>query len=556
MAKRPLIFVGIEGKLPLPLPKRGFILSQHKALLPFGTVRRKENDYVKAIDLALRVKNEQCKVFVVEKSVEFDIKSPSFEWNEIAPTEFTELECNQIQISPIIASTYQKYFDFDTQPKITILQQPKENKQRLRGLSSSYGEMVGRQENLTELKEILEQSFEDRGQIASIEGEGGLGKTRLWIEFEKFLEQEHILYFFGSFTQQSKGTYTAFRDIFIPFVEYFHKDLHLSIAQQAILDHIIYPSRENKLIKSLSQDDLDQNIQQLAYTVLSAVGAEKIAFVLDDIHWADKKSKQLITFLSHSITNRKHMWLLIHRPDFEPEFAQKLYYHRIQLQALNEVQVESQIKNILNFKYIAPTTLKKIHNHSKGNPFFVEEIFRHSLENNIIHKNDTVLQDLPLKQNGLPMNIQSMVQARLDKLKPDLFRSIKQLTIFGLEMYRKEVIAFLNQQSIDGDATLEHLFNESYLVEISAFPDDKIGFYHDIIFETLLKHNISKEETKAFNSSIADFLLTFYKEEEQFNKHLFRICDHLIKSTFNLNQKPLFKKAADLAYLLEQLDLD
>ena len=69
MAKKPLIFVGIEGAIPNPLPKKGYVVSKTCALLPFGTLRRKENDHFKALSLALELMAPNRKVFVTEKTV-------------------------------------------------------------------------------------------------------------------------------------------------------------------------------------------------------------------------------------------------------------------------------------------------------------------------------------------------------------------------------------------------------------------------------------------------------------------------------------------------------
>ncbi|MEZ4819689.1 MAG: AAA family ATPase [Bdellovibrionota bacterium] len=468
------------------------MISKNQTLIPFGLVRRKENDHIQALNLAYRVKGPDTKSFVVEKVVEFDDQAPAFSWEVIAPVSFKDLPNNHVQVSQTIAATYNKYFDFDTQQGITRLIQPKKTKQRLRGMASAYEEMVGRQDELQELKEILDQSFQDRGQVTSIIGDGGLGKTRLWIEFEKHLEEQQVLYFFGSFAQHSSTDYSAFRQILIPFVQHFKQQLTFSKPQQYVLDYILSPNKENKFVTNLSRGDLEQNILQVIKHMLAEVTQNQIVFVLDDIHWADKKSKQLLSYLMPSIQNHGHMWLLIHRPEYSPNFQKKLFYHQINLQALNISQIEAQIKNMFQFKYISPSALQKIHAHSKGNPFFVEEIFRHSLENNIIKKNDSILQEIPSVSGNIPMNIQSMVQARLDSLEADVFLALKQLSIFGPEIYKEEAIAFLDQSGNKGENIIQSLLQESYLVELSAFPEDKIGFtmtlflkpYERIIFQT------------------------------------------------------------------------
>ncbi|MCB1197716.1 MAG: AAA family ATPase [Deltaproteobacteria bacterium] len=519
------------------------MISKNQTLIPFGLVRRKENDHIQALNLAYRAKGPDTKSFVVEKVVEFDEQAPAFSWEVIAPVSFKDLPNDHVQVSQTIAATYNKYFDFDNQQGITRLIQPKKTKQRLRGMASAYEEMVGRQDELQELKEILDQSFQDRGQVTSIIGDGGLGKTRLWIEFEKHLEEQQVLYFFGSFAQHSSTDYSAFRQILIPFVQHFKQQLTFSKPQQYVLDYILSPNKENKFVTNLSRGDLEQNILLLIRHMLAKVSMHHVAFILDDIHWADEKSKQLLSYLMPSIQNHNHMWLLIHRPTYQPPFDKEFFYHRIQLRALSKAQVESQIKNMLQFTYISPSTLEKVYQHSKGNPFFVEEIFRHSLENKMISKDNPILQELALEKSGIPMNIQAMVQTRLDHLPSQIFLALKKLCILGYEVYREEAVALLGS---NGEDIIHQLLQESFLIEISIFPEDKIGFYHSIIFETLRENNISDKEKQQFHDEIATFLLSYYNTNDQ-NSHIIRICRHLLKIPYQQKYYTYFSKAAALA---------
>ncbi|MCB0271624.1 MAG: AAA family ATPase [Bdellovibrionales bacterium] len=541
MAKKPLIFVGIEGAIPNPLPKKGYVVSETCALLPFGTLRRKENDHFKALSLALELMAPNRKVFVTEKTVEFDLNDPSFDWNHVAPTYLEKQTLGSITVSSTIASTFEKLFDFDHQGTFSYLKEAKVSKQRLRGLSASYAQMVGRTKELHELCEILEQSFEDRGQIASIIGDGGLGKTRLWVEFEKYLEHENTLHFFGTFTLQNETPLHAISEVFGQLVDHFEKKLVFTDQERVFLSYFIDGQSDAELIKNLSPQDLEQNIFQLIRTTLDQLAEEKFAIVMDDIHWADEASQRLIEFMVPLIPKRKQMWLLIHRPAYTPSFTRELFYHPIKLKALDVTQIEAQIKNMMDLKYIAPSTLAKIHEHSKGNPFFVEEIFRHSIENKLVDTDNRIIQDIPLDR-GIPMNIQSMVQTRLDHLDAKLFEALKILAVLGSEIYREEADALLSELSFDAKEVLQRLTDEAYLSEISVFPENKIGFYHDIIFEAVRDQNLSEKESTQNHETIANFLIKFH--HNNLDKHIFRICDHLINTSYQENQKEYFEKAA------------
>src|SRR5690606_30343419 len=131
----------------------------------------------------------------------------------------------------------------------------------------------------------------------------------------------------------------------------------------------------------------------------------------------------------------------------------------------------NQIKNILTLDYIAPSTLRKLHNHSKGNPFFIEEIVRHSLDRNLITAQTKIIETLPLDQ-GIPINIESMIQARLDQLNPKVFEALQWLCVLGSTFLYDEAMMVLDKQNLDPTHTFDYLQKEKYIVEISAFPEN------------------------------------------------------------------------------------
>jgi hypothetical protein len=547
MAVRPLIIIGLEGNLPQNLPKRAIHIEPNRALIAFGTRQRKENDLLNALEMALNLKKDDLKIFVCEKSM--SVKNgqldPSVKKHPL--DEFTHpLQNNQIWVEPAIARTYESYYLFDTPTLNTFyLKKIRAKKKRLRGLTSYYSRMVGRAWELNELSEILDQSFEERGQIVSVIGEGGMGKTRLYVDFEKILERDEVIHFKSQFPLDNRMPYSAIRDLIRQLVDFQSTPFDLTDIQKRILHYFLHPGEVQSWIATLEIEDVRQNIFEVICALLNQIKDTRMIFILDDVHWADKESIDLLHQLTPTIPKRQHMWLLIHRPDFMPDFNKALFYHQIFLKPLDEKQMQEQINTIFPFKHIAPSVLSKIHRFSRGNPFFVEEFFRHAFETHLIEPGQEIVLELNL-EHDMPINIRAMIQARLDKLPKNLFETLKWLCVLGVELRVDEAHALIEHVGFNAHEMMDRLTQEHYLVEISAFPENKVGFYHDIIFETLRKNNLSEKETKERQIVVGDVLQKLYGEEAI--KHALHIAQYYLRSKVTKNAYTIIHEAANQAY--------
>ena len=109
---------------------------------------------------------------------------------------------------------------------------------------------------------------------------------------------------------------------------------------------------------------------------------------IEDLHWIDKTSEELLDYLIGWLANTRILLILLYRPEYTHPWGSKSYYNRIGLTQLTPDSSVELVQAILKEGEIVPELRELILNRTGGNPLFMEE-FTHSLiENGSIKKKD------------------------------------------------------------------------------------------------------------------------------------------------------------------------
>jgi DNA-binding CsgD family transcriptional regulator/tetratricopeptide (TPR) repeat protein len=213
--------------------------------------------------------------------------------------------------------------------------------------------LLERESVLEELSALLGDLKEGVGRVVAVSGEAGIGKTSLLRAFLSTVSENDLILQGGC------------------------EDLITSRPLGPLFDMAGY--LEPSLLEAMSRDTaFGQVFTQLLIAIQRS--AQSVIMVIEDIHWADEATLDLIRFLGRRVTNLSLMLVVTYRDD-EPgkDFAiarllgglapQDLV--RLQLSPLSEAAV-SQLARAANHKHAG---LYKVTN---GNPFFVTEVLASS----------------------------------------------------------------------------------------------------------------------------------------------------------------------------------
>jgi adenylate cyclase len=171
------------------------------------------------------------------------------------------------------------------------------------------------------------------------------------------------------------------------------------------------------------------------YDVLAALARERpILYVLEDLHYADPASLDLLEFVTARATGMPLLFLLAHRlgpgaPEIRPARAN---FSQLVLQPLSDEEAARIVETTVPM----PEDLRdRIVARAGGNPFFIEESIRSLIESGVVEKDETTggwrLARVPAGLE-VPATLHAVVAARIDRLAPLAKEAIQLASVIGV----------------------------------------------------------------------------------------------------------------------------
>ncbi len=171
------------------------------------------------------------------------------------------------------------------------------------------------------------------------------------------------------------------------------------------------------------------------FDVLTALARTRpILYVLEDLHYADSASMDLLGFVTARATGAPMLFLLAHRlgpgtPEMRPARAN---FSQLVLQPLSDEEATRIVETTVPM----PDELRdRIVARAGGNPFFIEESLRSLIESGAVEKDDTSggwrLARVPAGLE-VPATLHAVVASRIDRLAPLAKEAIQLASIIGV----------------------------------------------------------------------------------------------------------------------------
>ena len=321
------------------------------------------------------------------------------------------------------------------------------------GRASRELPMVGRGAELAAFATKLDEALAGRGQIVAISAEAGMGKSRLVSEFARAADR-HSIVALGEC--QSYGTHTGYfvwRPIWSTLFrldEALPEDERIAtlISELAAIDAALVP-RAPLLggLLDLPIDDSDLTAQfdaKLRKTSLEGLLAECLAaraaetplvLVLEDCHWLDPLSRDLLEVLGRAVAGMRVLLMLAYRPSTDVGGGLGIenlpHFTEIALRELDGEQaaqlIRSKLAQMLGVNAKAPGALVDlITTRAQGNPFYIEELLNFIRSQGVDPQNESALKTVQL-----PESLHSLILSRIDKLAESPRRTLKVASVLG-----------------------------------------------------------------------------------------------------------------------------
>jgi DNA-binding SARP family transcriptional activator len=213
--------------------------------------------------------------------------------------------------------------------------------------------------------------------------------------------------------------------------------------------------------------------------------AEPVLLVIEDLHWLDPASRQVIESLAESLTAARLALLVNFRPEFAHGWAGLGHYRQFRIEPLSADGAQLLLGRLLGRHPSMAPLRDRLAMRAGGNPFFLEECVRAAAEMPGLLAEAPGAYRLAGDPDAvvLPATVQAVIGARIDRLAPEDKRLLQMASVVGSEPQAAllRVVSGLPEEGFE--ASLARLRSGEFLVPLRLVPDAAYRFRHALTHE-------------------------------------------------------------------------
>ncbi len=429
---------------------------------------------------------------------------------------------------------------------------------KLRGIKEVFGHdsqrpagkyFVGREKEIQKLERLLDFSKNQNGFHLFVKGEAGVGKSRLKDEIYRLAVSKGIT--------PREGFCSGF-EINTPY--YLWNTLIRNMLQ---LD---FETPEQEVKRSLSIRASELNMQKDLPYVMAILGIRHDAledeegsvrkqkifdatikllqnyvkrhrtiFILEDLHWIDKFSQELLYFLFSNHKSPPTLLVGLYRPEYAHSPSIEKFGDVINLSRLSREDSRQLIRYQLEADNIPEQVEEIVLKRSEGNPFYLQEMIKTLLDKNIITVNQRDVKILQRDfESVIPGTIQGIIMARIDTIQESIKSVLFSAAVIGRE-FSRPILEKVVEINTDLDRELNELKALELILEKQEAREFDYIFKHYLIQEVAY-NTMLVNKRKELHAAIAVAIENLYTD---------RLHDFYELLAFHYEKAENWEKAAE-----------
>jgi DNA-binding winged helix-turn-helix (wHTH) protein/predicted ATPase len=423
-----------------------------------------------------------------------------------------------------------------------------ESEQERRGVQVPSN-VIGREQALKELHSLFVSAQKRDRQIVFVTGEPGIGKTTLVDTFlahaatiedtcvahgqclEQYGAGEPFLPVLDALSQLCRGSEQA------RIIGILRKHAPTWLTQMPWITVTQYDEAAQQQLGA----GQERMLREMAEALEQLAAYRPVILVLEDLHWSDYSTLDLISYLARRDAPAELMVIGTYRPvelvlSEHPlkDVKQELQTHRLCKELPLEYLPEDSVREFLENKFpdssLALELSRIIHQRTEGNPLFMVNLVDYLLDERILIQQDgrwRLQSDLHDIELGLPENIRNLIEKQIDRLQPKQQRVLEAASVVGMSSSAVAIAAALDEDLLETEELCEELARRHqfllplYLAEL---PDGTLTprfmFIH-VLYRDVLYNRIALTRRARMH------LRTSEKEEEIYGDRVGEIASEL-----------------------------
>lgn len=387
-----------------------------------------------------------------------------------------------------------------------------------------FAPFVGRSNELDLVADRWRRALDGDGQLIVLTGEPGIGKSRI-----AMMTREHVAASQPITISCQCSPYHQTSALY-PVIEHLIRAAGIEPgeapdAQLDKLEHLLGIDKDPDAVDmalfasllsipgddryppvNLAPDALrDRTLESIQRAVESIARRRPLFFLVEDIHWSDPTTLELVNSLVDQVRGWRCLLMLTTRPPFSPPWVGEAHISIVTLNRLDRHQCEAMVESLTGGRRLPDEIMAQITMKTDGVPLFVEELTRTILDSGLVKAlGDEYVLNGPLQTFAIPTTLQDSLMARLDQV--DEARAVAQLgAVIGREFPRSLLAAVSDQPPAKVDVLLDRLISSGLLFQRGAGSRMTYVFKHALVRDAAY-NSLLKTRRHALHGQIAQAL--------------------------------------------------
>ncbi|MEO8475425.1 MAG: ABC transporter substrate-binding protein [Actinomycetota bacterium] len=401
---------------------------------------------------------------------------------------------------------------------------------RLRGLEGVATPMIGRGRELAAGRAAVDSVLQGAGSILQLVGEPGIGKTRFLAELHDLVEEAPVQHAVATWIEGrcvSYGEsmpYWPFRDLLHSWLSTSADEpelrLRVTLRRQVAqlfgdradqIEPYLAPllglepdPREAAHLGELSPEALQYRTFEVVRTLLSRLADDgPVVVALEDLHWADATSLQLLERLLEDTEHAALLLVLTMRPErdhpawrVKEEAARDLphRFREIGLEALSGDAGRELLDALIGRDTLPPEMARRILEPAEGNPFFLEELVRSLADAGALVRDGDAWRFDHAVPIEIPPTVEKVILSRIDRLSPDAHTALTAASVLGRRFGLPMLEALVAKGGVT--TTLTELQRLDLVREARRWPEPEYRFKHALIQEAAYRTLVRQDRER------------------------------------------------------------
>lgn len=362
--------------------------------------------------------------------------------------------------------------------------------------SAEKAPFVGREGERRRLAEVLDNALDGRGAVVLVEGESGVGKTRLLAEIAEDARWRGMDVLWGRSAPSGGRPFGPLSDALSAIDDLRVRQLAARVEPPwlEVIEPLLPTRGDADTGTSAGHSQRRADDQQRMHEAITAAmrGLASLSptlIVIEDVHWADDDTIRALDHLAEHVAgerlvvavsyrhgearDRHDVWKLLR------ELDRLEACERISLTPYSPAQTEELIRRSLSLNEVAQDFSERLHRDTGGIPLFIVETLRALYEKDDLDVASVVTEESQPTRDRLPITptMHALIRHRLEGLDPASKETLELVAVHDGSLLLEEVIAASALPDTDSLDAIDDLVRRRLLVGA----DGDFGIEHELM---------------------------------------------------------------------------